>query len=106
MDQMHPVTSEDDIYPRYRQTPVGALLRYHNLGTGLDAHTQASLLIGMCMDNRKHLRIPDNFAYIIRAGGIYRLNASAARSSTPRALAATMARSGWSFRFSPLSNIA
>ena len=23
----------------------------------------------MCMDNRKHLRIPDNFAFIIRAGG-------------------------------------
>jgi len=23
----------------------------------------------MCMDNRKHLRIPDNFAYIIRSGG-------------------------------------
>jgi len=26
-------------------------------------------LIGMCMDNRKHLLIPDNFAFIIRAGG-------------------------------------
>jgi carbonic anhydrase len=23
----------------------------------------------MCMDNRKHLRIPDNFAFIIRSGG-------------------------------------
>jgi carbonic anhydrase len=23
----------------------------------------------MCMDNRKHLNIPDNFAFIIRAGG-------------------------------------
>jgi carbonic anhydrase len=27
------------------------------------------LLVGMCMDNRKHLRIPDNFAFILRAGG-------------------------------------
>ncbi|MDP3829958.1 MAG: hypothetical protein Q8Q47_01730, partial [Ignavibacteriaceae bacterium] len=27
------------------------------------------LLIGMCMDNRKHLKIPDNFSYIIRSGG-------------------------------------
>ena len=69
MDLLHPVTTEDDIYPRYRETPVGALLRYHNLGGALEPHTQASLLIGMCMDNRKHLRIPDNFAYIIRAGG-------------------------------------
>ena len=23
----------------------------------------------MCMDNRKHLRMPDNFAFIIRSGG-------------------------------------
>ena len=36
-----------------------------------DAHSfgKAELLIGMCMDNRKHLHIPDNFAFIIRAGG-------------------------------------
>ncbi|MFN8460937.1 MAG: hypothetical protein U0X93_04095 [Anaerolineales bacterium] len=34
-----------------------------------EPYTQAQLLIGMCMDNRKHLHIPDNFAYIIRAGG-------------------------------------
>ncbi len=27
------------------------------------------MLIGMCMDNRKHLHIPDNFAFIIRTGG-------------------------------------
>ncbi|MDF2632933.1 MAG: hypothetical protein K0Q85_1529, partial [Caproiciproducens sp.] len=27
------------------------------------------LLIGMCMDNRKQLSIPENFAYIIRTGG-------------------------------------
>ena len=32
-------------------------------------YDQAQLLIGMCMDNRKNLRIPDNFAYIIRSGG-------------------------------------
>ncbi|MBI5960579.1 MAG: carbonic anhydrase, partial [Chloroflexi bacterium] len=30
---------------------------------------RAELLVGMCMDNRKHLHIPDNFAYIIRSGG-------------------------------------
>ena len=69
MESLQPVLKEDDIYPRYRATAVGDLLRYHNLGAELDAHTQARLLIGMCMDNRKHLRIPDNFAYIIRAGG-------------------------------------
>jgi carbonic anhydrase len=44
------------------------LLEYHNLGRALDVCTKAQLLIGMCMDNRKHLRIPDNFAFIIRAG--------------------------------------
>ena len=45
------------------------LLEYHNLNRTLDEHIKAQVLIGMCMDNRKHLRMPDNFAYIIRTGG-------------------------------------
>lgn len=35
----------------------------------MDICDTAQLLVGMCMDNRKHLRIPDNFAFIIRSGG-------------------------------------
>ncbi len=34
-----------------------------------DPYVRARLLIGMCMDNRKVLRTPDNFAYVIRGGG-------------------------------------
>lgn len=69
MGDLIPVTGDQDILPEYRGTPPGLLLEYHNLGRPLDQVTQARLLIGMCMDNRKHLRIPDNFAFIIRAGG-------------------------------------
>jgi carbonic anhydrase len=64
-----PVYSKDDIFPEHHKTPVGQLLEYHNLNSDYDTYIQAQLLIGMCMDNRKHLHIPDNFAYIIRAGG-------------------------------------
>jgi carbonic anhydrase len=67
--RLRAVTTIDDISPEIRPTPIGLLLAYHNLNHPLDPYTQAQLLIGMCMDNRKHLRIPDNFAYIIRAGG-------------------------------------
>lgn len=59
----------NDIFLEYRQTPIGLLLEFHNLNRPLDTYTQAQLLIGMCMDNRNHLRIPDNFAFIIRTGG-------------------------------------
>ncbi len=69
MNDLHPIRSENDIPSHYRDTPVGRLLRYNNLGAPLDSYTRADLLIGMCMDHRKHLRIPDNFAYIIRTGG-------------------------------------
>jgi carbonic anhydrase len=44
-------------------------LEYHNIHRSLDVYDKATLLIGMCMDNRKRLRIPDKFAYVIRAGG-------------------------------------
>lgn len=63
------VTSTADIFPEYRHTPIGLLLEYHNLNRPLDSYQKAQLLVGMCMDNRKHLRIPDNSAYIIRSGG-------------------------------------
>ncbi len=69
MDRLMAVSSGDQIFPQYRNTPVQLLLEYHNLGRDYETYTQAQLLIGMCMDNRKHLHIPDNFAYIIRAGG-------------------------------------
>ena len=69
MDVLIPVQSVEDILPSYRSTPIGNLLEYHNLGHPLKSYTRPELLIGMCMDHRKHLRIPDNFAYIIRAGG-------------------------------------
>ena len=69
MNRLIPVTTKEDILPEVRDTPVGLLLEYHNLNREYETYTQAQLLVGMCMDNRKHLHIPDNFSYIIRAGG-------------------------------------
>ena len=53
----------------YQQTPIGELILYHNFRKRFQVYQQAQLLIGMCMDYRKQLRIPGNFAFIIRAGG-------------------------------------
>ncbi|MBU0880691.1 MAG: carbonic anhydrase [Candidatus Omnitrophica bacterium] len=64
-----PVTKRADIPKDYLDNPIGLLLEYHNLNRQLDVYSQAQLLIGMCMDNRKHLHIPENFAFIIRTGG-------------------------------------
>ncbi len=69
MNRLIPITSVEEILPEYKQTPIGLLLEYHNLGRSDGAYDSAKLLIGMCMDNRKHLHIPDNFAFIIRSGG-------------------------------------
>jgi carbonic anhydrase len=69
MDRLISVNSVEDIFPQYRDTPIGLLLEYQNLSRPLDNYSSAQLLVGMCMDNRKHLRIPENFAFIIRTGG-------------------------------------
>jgi carbonic anhydrase len=69
MNRLHAIASREDIPERYRETPIGRLLEYHNLDRQGETYTAAELLIGMCMDNRKHLHIPDNFAFIIRSGG-------------------------------------
>jgi carbonic anhydrase len=66
---MSQVCCADDVPPEYRGTPIGDLLEYHNLNRPFESYDRARLLVGMCMDHRKHLHIPDNFSYIIRAGG-------------------------------------
>jgi len=67
--RLSPVEKLADIPPEMRDTPIGLFLQYHNLGRPFDSYDRAQMLIGMCMDSRKHLRIPDNFAFIIRTGG-------------------------------------
>ena len=70
MKSLVEIRSEADIPQRWRATPIGALLRYHDLAAPLPPRAEKpELLIGMCMDSRKHLRIPDNFAFILRTGG-------------------------------------
>jgi carbonic anhydrase len=56
MNRLCAVTSIHDIPESIRNTPVGN-------------YDRAELLVGMCMDFRKKLNIPENFAYIIRTGG-------------------------------------
>ncbi len=69
MHRLLPVEKYDDIPPEYRNTPISLLLEYHNLDRKHDQFDRAQVLVGMCMDNRKQLHIPDNFAFIIRTGG-------------------------------------
>ena len=69
MERLVAVRSPNDVFPAWRGSPVEKLLAYHNLGVGLEPYERAQLLIGMCMDHRKALRLPENFAYVLRAGG-------------------------------------
>jgi len=69
MPQIIPVNYGDDIFPEYRGTPVGLLLEYQNLGRAMGAASAPQLLIGMCMDSRKSLRIPSDFAFVLRTAG-------------------------------------
>lgn len=69
MKRLTEISDTGDIYSQYRNTPISLLIEYHNLDRNHDKYSNAQILVGMCMDNRKHLNIPDNFAYIIRTGG-------------------------------------
>jgi len=69
MNRLIPITNIKDIPIDYQNTPIGLLLEYYNLNREFENYSNAQLLVGMCMDNRKHLHMPDNFAYIIRSGG-------------------------------------
>lgn len=63
------VNRTEDIPLEYIGTPFERLLCFHNLGAPLERCERAELLIGMCMDNRKVLRTPENFAFVLRTTG-------------------------------------
>ncbi len=66
---LYKIIAEEQIPKEYRNTPIGELIRYQNFNKEFLKYENAQLLVGMCMDNRKQLRIPENFAFILRTGG-------------------------------------
>ena len=68
MTNIVPVARQSDILAAYRESPVGRLLEYHNLGRPFEPEAPR-LLIGMCMDSRKALRVPPDFAFVLRTAG-------------------------------------
>jgi len=69
MTRLIAITNQNDIFFEYQNTPISLLLEYHNLNRPFENYAVAQLLVGMCMDNRNQLRIPNNFSYILRSGG-------------------------------------
>ena len=69
MERLIPVKSASDIPSKYRDTPIGLLVEYQNHIRPHAPCDRAQILVGMCMDNRKALDVPENFAYILRTGG-------------------------------------
>jgi len=69
MHRLISVKAKEDILPDYIDTPIETLFEYHNFKMPFGSYIDSRLLIGMCMDKRKNLHIPDNFAFIIRTGG-------------------------------------
>lgn len=61
------VVSYEDITPEGRDTPIANLVAFHNFGAPHDMYDSATLLVGMLMDRREHLLIPENFVDIFSA---------------------------------------
>jgi carbonic anhydrase len=68
-DRLIALNAVSDLPDRYRGTPIERLVEYQNFDRPFEAYSRAEILIGMCMDSRKHLHIPENFAFILRTGG-------------------------------------
>lgn len=69
MDRLIEVNTAAEIPGKYQGMPIGRLVEYQNRLRPHDSYSTAQILVGMCMDNRKALEVPENFAYILRTGG-------------------------------------
>src|SRR5688572_6817766 len=68
--ELRPVTRLEEILPQYRGTPIEMMLRYHNLGEPRPPSGGTPvMLVSMCMDHRKELHVPNEFAYVLRSAG-------------------------------------
>ncbi len=64
MNRLTTVSQPEDIFPRYRNTPIGLLLEYHNLQRRFDMCFRPTFNSNA---NRRHLRIPEGFMYKVLA---------------------------------------
>lgn len=70
LNRLYPVESAAQIPDYLRSTPIGTLLRCHNLGEVSElVSDDPHLLVGMCIDYRKYLYMPKEYAYVIRREG-------------------------------------
>jgi carbonic anhydrase len=69
MSKLIAIKTARDVPAHLKDTPIGHLIAYQNFDMPFRKYDNAELLVAMCMDNRKQLRIPENFAYILRTGG-------------------------------------
>ncbi|MBS2008551.1 MAG: SulP family inorganic anion transporter [Cyanobacteria bacterium SZAS TMP-1] len=70
LSRLHKVASEDDIPTYLRDTPIATMIKCQNLGQIDNAPPDApQMVIGMCIDYRKSLHLPQNCAYVIRRTG-------------------------------------
>ena len=70
-ERLIPITSLEDIPSKFLGTPIEILLRSHNLNEKFATPENPQMLISMCMDHRKNLNIPEEFAYILRNAGAF-----------------------------------
>lgn len=61
-----PARRREDICSACMRTPVGDLVENHNLRMPARTYDGAEVVVGMCLDNNKVRRLPENFAYVLR----------------------------------------
>lgn len=76
MARLVPIVKDADIPEPLQQTPIGVLLRSNNMGKiDVTPSDTPELIIGMCIDYRKSLFLPRDWAYVIRREGANMLGA-------------------------------
>lgn len=75
-DRLVPVSKESDIPKILHNTPIEVLLKSNNMGKiDITPTDTPELLIGMCIDYRKSLYLPRDWAFVIRREGANMLGA-------------------------------
>ena len=69
MHRLIPVPDPSAVPAAYRDTPIERLLAYHNLGRAFPVYARPEILVATCVDDRRGLRLPAEFAMTVRTPG-------------------------------------
>ncbi len=68
-NRLSQIVNKEDVPPRWKGSPIEALINAHNFDEAIESASEPKLLIVSCIEYRFRPEVPSMYAYVIRTAG-------------------------------------